>query len=317
MYVQGTSLVKSRADAGARHARRFSGNESPVRSARPGDFRHDSYLPMTASPLSTARVSALNFYPVKSCRGTALFEAVIGARGIVGDRSFMLVNGDGRFLSQRESARMALIDPRLTEEVLSLAAPGQETLSIPVRARGERREVTVWRDRCDAVDQGDAAAEWASDFLGVSCRLVRIADDAVRAVDRDFAVSDGDQVAFADGYPFLLTTEESLADLNGRMSEALPMNRFRPNVVLSGVEPFAEDGWRRIRIGEIIFAVVKPCARCAITTTDQATAERGKEPLQTLATYRQVPGKGVMFGQNLIHQSTGVIRVGSPVELIE
>jgi uncharacterized protein YcbX len=184
-------------------------------------------------------------------------------------------------------------------------------------SRGERREVAIWRDRCDAIDQGDAAAEWASAFLGASCRLVRIADDTVRPVDRDFAVSEGDQVGFADGYPFLLTTEESLADLNDRMAQALPMDRFRPNIVISGFEPFAEDDWRRIRIGEIAFAVVKPCARCPITTTDQATAKRGQEPLRTLATYRQVPGKGVMFGQNLIHESTGIIRVGDPVAPIE
>lgn len=271
---------------------------------------------MAISRASTARVSALNWYPVKSCRGSSLSEAVIGARGIVGDRSFMLVDDDGRFLSQREHARMSLIEPRLDDDTLSLLAPGHYPISIPVLAHGVRREVTVWRDRCEAIDQGDAAAEWASSFLSTHCRIVRIADDAVRTVDRDFAVDDGDQVGFADGYPFLLTTEESLADLNDRMAEALPMNRFRPNIVLSGVEPFAEDDWRRIRIGEIVFAVVKPCARCAITTTDQATAVRGKEPLRTLATYRQVPGRGVMFGQNLIHQSTGVIRVGDPVELI-
>jgi uncharacterized protein YcbX len=228
----------------------------------------------------------------------------------------MLVDADGRFLSQREHARMALIEPQLGDDTLSLAAPGRDTMSSPVLSRGECREVTVWGDRCEAVDQGDAVAEWASSFLGERCRMVRISDDAVRAVDRDFAVSDGDQVGFADGYPILLATEESLADLNDRMAEALPMNRFRPNIVLSGVEPFAEDGWRRIRIGGIAFAAVKPCARCVVTTTDQATAKRGQEPLRTLATYRQVPGRGVMFGQNLIHLSTGVIRVGDPVELI-
>ena len=271
---------------------------------------------MIVPRVSTARVSSLNFYPVKSCRGTPLSEAAIGARGIVGDRSFMLVNGDGRFLSQREIPRMALVEPRLTDATLSLAAPGREALSIPMLTDGERRRVTVWRDSCDAIDQGNEAAEWASDFLGVSCRLVRIAADAVRPVDRDFAVSDSDQVSFVDGYPFLLTTEESLADLNDRMDAPLPMNRFRPNIVVSGVEPFAEDGWRRIRIGEIEFSVVKPCARCAITTTDQSTAKRGKETLRTLATYRDVPGQGVMFGQNLIHRTTGTLRVGDMVDLI-
>lgn len=263
-----------------------------------------------------ARVTALNWYPVKSCRGAPLQEAVIGARGIVGDRSFMLVNREGRFLSQREHARMALVEPRLVGDVLHLAAPGLEAIAIPVLATGLHREVSVWRDSCDAVDQGDAAARWASEFLGTSCRLVRIADDMVRVVDREFAVSGNVQVGFADGYPFLLTSEASLADLNSRLAAPLPMNRFRPNIVVAGAEPFAEDGWKRIGIGDMAFDVVKPCARCVITTTDQATAERAREPLRTLATYRHVRGKGVMFGQNLIHDSTGVIRVGDPVELI-
>jgi uncharacterized protein YcbX len=271
---------------------------------------------MTHSRALAARVSALNWYPVKSCRGAPLSEAVVGARGIVGDRSFMLVDEDGRFLSQREFPRMALIEPRLEESALTFTVPGLQRFSVPVLRDGKRCDVSVWRDRCEAVDQGDAAADWASAFLGVRCRLVRMADDVVRAVDRDFAVSDADQVAFADGYPFLLTSDESLADLNGRMAAPLPMDRFRPNIVVTGAAPFAEDCWRRVRIGEIAFAVVKPCARCVITTTNQATAERAQEPLRTLATYRQVRGKGVMFGQNLIHESTGVIRVGDPVELI-
>lgn len=271
---------------------------------------------MTIPRSTTLRVSALNWYPVKSCRGAPLAEAMIGPRGIVGDRSFMLVDDAGGFLTQRALPRMALIEPRLREGTLSLAAPEHGPLSIPVLRRGEGREVTIWRDRCTAIDQGDAVADWASAFLGVNCRLVRIADNTVRHVDRDFALSDTDQVGLADGFPLLLTTEESLADLNGRMSKPLPMNRFRPNIVLAGAAPFAEDGWRRIRTGDITFAVVKPCARCAITTTDQATAERAQEPLRTLANYRQVRGEGVMFGQNLIHESTGVIRVGDAVEVI-
>jgi len=271
---------------------------------------------MTVERSVSPRVSALHWYPVKSCRGASLREAVIGPRGIVGDRSFMLVDEAGCFLSQRVLPRMALIEPRLNAETISLAAPDRDGIDVPVLVRGERRRVTVWRDSCEAVDQGDAAAEWVSSFLGASCRLVRIADDIVRAVDRDFAVSESDQVGFADGFPFLLTSDDSLADLNARMIDPLPMNRFRPNIVVAGVEPFAEDGWRRVRIGAIVFSVVKPCARCVITTTDQMTAERGKEPLRTLATYRQVRGQGVMFGQNLIHESTGVIHLGDPVEPI-
>jgi uncharacterized protein YcbX len=272
---------------------------------------------MTLQRAGTLRVSELNVYPVKGCRGSSLREAQVGARGIVGDRSYMLVDDDGSFITQRSHPRMALIEPRFAESSLSLAAPGRDTLSIPVLTHAEHRMVTVWRDSCQAVDQGDAAAEWATSFLGTHCRLVRMAEDFVRLVDREYAVSERDEVGFADGYPFLLTTEESLADLNARMATPLPMNRFRPSIVISGAEPFAEDRWRRIRIGAITFAVVKPCARCVVTTTDQSTAERGREPLQTLATYRRVQGKGVMFGQNLIHGSTGVIRVGDAVELID
>ncbi len=272
---------------------------------------------MTFERADTIRVSGLNFYPVKGCRGSSLRAAEVGARGIAGDRTFMLVDDDGCFITQRSHPRMALIEPRIAEWSLSLLAPGRDALSIPVLADGQRRLVTVWRDSCVAIDQGDAAADWASSFLGTRCRLVRMADDFVRPVDRDYAVSEGDQVGFADGYPFLLTSEESLADLNARMATPLPMNRFRPSIVISGAAPFAEDHWRRIRIGAIIFSVVKPCARCVVTTTDQSTAERGREPLQTLATYRKVQGRGVMFGQNLIHQSAGAIRVGDPVELID
>jgi uncharacterized protein YcbX len=272
---------------------------------------------MTFERTDAVRVSELNFYPVKGCRGSSLHEAEVGARGILGDRTFMLVDDDGCFITQRSHARMALIEPRFVERSLVLEAPGRDALSVPVLASGQRRLVTVWGDSCAAIDQGDAAAEWATSFLGTRCRLVRMADDFVRPVDRDYAVSEGDQVGFADGYPFLLTTEESLADLNARMATPLPMNRFRPSIVISGAEPFAEDGWRRIRIGAIIFAVVKPCARCVVTTTDQSTAERWREPLRTLATYRRVQGKGVMFGQNLIHESTGVVRVGDRVEIVD
>ncbi len=266
--------------------------------------------------MSTIRVAALYRYPVKGCRGWPLTEAEVGERGIVGDRGYMLVDADDRFITQRTHPRMALIEPRLGDGSLALTAPGRDSLTVTRTERGGRRLVTVWRDRCEAIDQGDAAAAWLSGFLGVNCRLVTMADDFVRLVDREYSVGEHDQVGFADGYPFLLTTEDSLADLNGRMAAPLPMNRFRPSIVLAGAPPFAEDGWRLIRIGAIVFAVVKPCARCVVTTTDQATAERGAEPLATLATFRKVRGKGVMFGQNLIHRSTGTLRVGDAVELI-
>jgi uncharacterized protein YcbX len=167
------------------------------------------------------------------------------------------------------------------------------------------------------VDQGAEPAQWLTTFLGAPCRLVRMADDFVRATNPTYSVGLEGQLGFADGYPFLLTTEASLADLNSRMAVPLPMNRFRPNIVVTGSPPFAEDGWQRIRIGGITFAVVKPCARCVITTVDQATAATAREPLRTLATFRQVQGKGVMFGQNLIHTAMGTIRVGDAMDVLE
>lgn len=262
------------------------------------------------------RVDGLYFYPVKSCRGTSLDVAEVGPRGIVADRQWMVVDERGEFVTQRELPRMALVSPRLVDGVLELTAPGMPPLMVAPGAHRERTQVRVWDDRCSAVDEGLEAAEWLSAFLQVSCRLVRIPDDEMRRANPEYA-SPNDQVGFADGFSFLLTSRASLDDLNRRLSVPLPMNRFRPNIVVSGTEAFEEDRWKRIRVDGITFAVAKPCARCAITTTNQDTAERSHEPLRTLATFRHVAGRGVMFGQNLIHDRTGVIHVGAEVEVLE
>ena len=258
----------------------------------------------------------LYHYPIKSCRGTSLTEAVVGVGGIAADRHWMVVDAAGNFLSQRELPRLALILPRLGAGTLEATAPDAPPLTLARGRPGARIAVTVWGDRCMAMDEGDEAADWFTTFLGVRCRLVCMPDDEVRRVDRTYAGPD-DQVGFADGFSFLLTSRASLNELNGRLDTPLPMNRFRPNIVIDGVTPFEEDGWRRIRIDGITFAVAKPCARCAITTTDQDTAQRSKEPLRTLATFRHVAGKGVMFGQNLVHDRPGVLRVGAVVEVLE
>lgn len=241
---------------------------------------------------------------------------MVGVRGIAADRHWMIVDAAGHFLTQREFPRLALIAPRLSNGELEMTAPGMTPLAVGIASDGPRVDVTVWDDRCVAIDHGPLAAAWLSDFLGVSCRLVRMADDVVRTVDPNYARST-DQVGFADGFSFLLASRASLDELNRRLSAPLPMNRFRPNIVIDGVEPFEEDGWKRIVIGGIGFCVAKPCARCAITTVDQRTGERSREPLRTLATFRNVPGRGVMFGQNLVHDRTGVIRVGAVVDVIE
>ena len=261
------------------------------------------------------RVRGLYHYPIKSCRGTSLEVAVVGVRGIVADRQWMVVDSDSHFLTQRELPRLALIEPSLRNGLLEISAPDVPTLSVRVGEAGERVEVVVWGDRCVAVDHGPEAATWFSHVLGTPCRLVRIADDEVRRADREFAAPT-DQVGFADGFSFLLTSRASLDELNRRLESPLPMNRFRPNIVIDGIEPFEEDGWKRIRIDGITFEVAKPCARCVTTTVDQHTAERSKEPLRTLATFRKQTG-GVMFGQNLIHDRTGVLRVGADVEILE
>jgi len=260
-------------------------------------------------------VTGLFVYPIKSCAGTPLDVAELGDRGIQHDREFMLVDPDNHFLTQRQLPRMALIHPNRTADALELTAPGMRALRLTPRLAGERRQLTVWRDQVGAIDQGPEVAQWLSTYLDKPCRLVRHADDAVRRVDAEFARQPTDQVSFADGFPLLLISEESLAELNTRLPEALPMNRFRPNVVVRGAgTAYAEDTWQEISVGRVCFSLVKACARCAITTTDQATAERGIEPLATLATYRHV-ARGVLFGQNLIHHRRGTIRVGDAVRI--
>jgi hypothetical protein len=231
-----------------------------------------------------------------------LRSADLDDRGIVGDREYMVVDGDGRFLTQREAPQLALVSWREPEVVTPVGAAAVEP--------GVRREVTVWDYSGPAVDCGEAAAALLSDYLHRPCRLVRTPPDHSRRSD------DGRTgVGFADGYPLLLIGEASLADLNMRLPEPLPMNRFRPNVVVSGSGPFAEDSWGHIRLGDVPAQIVKPCTRCAITRVDQATGIRGDgEPLRTLGTFRKVKG-GVIFGQNVVHRAPGTLRVGDEVSL--
>jgi len=259
-------------------------------------------------------VSELHVYPIKGCGGIPLKTARVGRRGIENDRAWMVVDSQGRFMSQRTHPRMALIRPQLSSQGLTIAAEGMAGLR--VTDTGDRRQVEVWGDRCNAVDQGDGVARWLTAFLDAPSRLVRMTDPNVRQVDPAFAARPSDEVGFADGYPFLLISQASLDDLNRRLDEPLPMNRFRPNIVVQGCEPFAEDQWTRFRICEVAFAAAKACGRCAVTTVNQETADRGKEPLRTLATYRESGGK-VYFGQNLVHEGHGNLSVGDEVVVLE
>ncbi len=271
-------------------------------------------------------LSGLFLYPVKSLGGCAVPAAEVDALGLVGDRRFLVVDAAGKFLTQRALPRMALIRTALSAGTLTLTAAGAGSIAVATQSSGAPvlRTVSVWKSEgLLADDCGDAAAAWLGDFLGVTCRLVRIGEKFVRPILKPGFARAGDHVTFADAFPLLVISEASLADLNDRLvaqgGEALPMNRFRPNLVVAGAGAFAEDTWPRIRIGSVVLRSGGPCARCAITTTDQETAERGREPLRTLATYRRAAADptDVNFGQNLINETkTGALRVGDPVELL-
>ncbi|HTO04893.1 MAG TPA: MOSC N-terminal beta barrel domain-containing protein [Opitutus sp.] len=272
-------------------------------------------------------LSGLFIYPVKSLAGISLNTAEIDAAGLVHDRRFMVIDDNDRFLTQRTLPRMALIATELTPADLVLRAPAQSACMVPLIATTTpiKRSVSIWKSAgLIAEDCGDEPAQWLSSFLRATCRLVRIGKDFHRPVQNLKKARFGDVVAFADGYPFLAIGESSLADLNDRLAEsgeeAVPMNRFRPNLVISGSSPFAEDSWQRFQIGSVTFRAAGPSERCVITTTDQSTAERGREPLRTLATYRRShsDNTAILFGQNFIHESKfGTLRLGDPVTIVE
>ena len=266
------------------------------------------------------RLSALYRFPVKSLAGEALQRVAVDDLGLWGDRRWMVVDAaSGRFLTQRQFGRMAQIGARWRDAAtLELSAPGQADLTVAVPPADEAlRGVTVWDDALEAPDAGEAAAQWLSALLGRDCRLVHVPEQRARQVDRDYARA-GDKVGFADGFPLLLIGQASLDDLAARVGRPLEMLRFRPNLVVEGAAPYAEDGWGRLRIGEVEFERVKPCSRCAIPTLDPHSGERAAdgEPLRTLASYRR-DADGVYFGQNLIQRGRGVLEVGMPVVLLD
>jgi uncharacterized protein YcbX len=260
------------------------------------------------------RLTGLIVYPIKAARGIALDASEVDDFGLRYDRRWMVVNLSGEFLSQRTHPRLALIVPFIDGAILRVTAPGMPSLELSLQPQDTvRSRVTVWRDTCGATWLGEPAGDWFSEFLGSPCSLVHMPERVVRPADPTYAPP-GTRVSFADGYPFLLASEASLADLNQRLPKPLPMNRFRPNLVIAGAGPYAEDGWRDIQVGDLPMQVVKPCGRCVVTTTDQRTGDRGTEPLRTLATYRKRDGE-VMFGQNLVHHRPGRLRVGDPIRL--
>ena len=248
-----------------------------------------------------ATIAALYVYPVKSCRGIALDEARLTERGLAHDREWMIVDAIGRFITQRELPRLALIRTALSATTLRLDAPGLPALEIEFDRDGARRSVTVWRDTLPAIDQGDDAARWLSQWIGAPARLVRFDRAVKRMCNPDFAGPGGAHHAFADGYPVLVLSQASLAELNRRLDAPLTVDRFRPNVLLAGIEAHDEDHIATIEVDTVRLKLVKPCTRCQITTTDQVSAMVGIEPLPTLAQYRHnATLDGVTFGMNAI-----------------
>ncbi|UOQ55350.1 MOSC domain-containing protein [Hymenobacter cellulosivorans] len=262
---------------------------------------------MTAASLV---LSDIYIYPVKSLGGIRVTEATVEPRGLRHDRRWLIVDERNQFMTQRQTSEMALLKvlPAYNGFLITHSArPEMLPLYVPFEATPERTLfVTIWDDMVFAWRGTPEADAWVSEALGRSCKLVYMSDMVMRPTD------DGEvpgNVSFADAYPFLLVGQASLDELNSRLPEALPMNRFRPNLVFGGGQPYEEESWRNFRIGELLFEGIRPCGRCAVTTIDQQTAQKSAEPLRTMAPYRTQGGK-VMFGQNVTGPGSGTLRLG-------
>lgn len=263
-------------------------------------------------------------YPVKSVQGPTPGEAAVEPWGLAGDRRWMLVDSHGVAVTQREFPRMALARAEpMADGGIGLTAPGMERLTVDVPEPVGTVAVLLFGDKIETVVAAAGADAWFSEFLGADVRLAHLDDPARRRPITPKHALPGETVNLADGHPLLLTTTGSLDALNSLIARGdhadegpLPMDRFRPNVVVTGPAPWTEDDWRRVRIGEVTFRVVEPCARCVITTIDQRTIRRGREPLRTLAAHRRI-GSGLMFGQKLIPECGGTLRVGDAFNVVE
>lgn len=282
-----------------------------------GAYWHDGVM-------GNAELHSIHVHPVKAFRGQAPRDAVVEPWGLAGDRRWALIDDGGKVVTQRQQPRLAQAAAELVPGGVRLSAPGRASLSVPVPdpTTADRATLDLFGDKVEAVLAGAAAHVWCSEYLGCETRLVHMNDPATRRpVDPEHG-RPGETVSFADGYPLLLTTLASLDALNSLIAQGdrahegpLPMNRFRPNVVVAGTTAWAEDDWTRVTIGEVAFRVAKMCGRCVVTTTDQDTAERGREPLRTLGRHRRF-GSQLIFGQNLVPESTGIVRVGDPVTVV-
>jgi len=267
------------------------------------------------------RISSLTRYPIKACGGMALEQAELDESGLRGDRLLFLIDENGEALGQEELPRMALIQASLVGTQLSVVAPDRDPIELAVTDQGESRHTKHWHDEAPAIDQGDEAARWFSEFLDTPCRLMASAEIHKRpAPERYRHIFPAEQSRFTAVAPILLTSEASLADLNGRIAKPIRMNRFRQNLVVEGSAPFHEEWWARLRIGALEFERVASSERCSVTQLNQETAERGVEPIRTLAKYRRQPGGiggGVVFGVYFRPMGPGVLQLGDEVSVLE
>lgn len=264
------------------------------------------------------RLAEINIYPVKSLGGISLNEAEVTDRGLKYDRRWMLVDINGNFITQRIIPEMALIKTEIDKTNLNFFHKNDFNIkySIPLDFKSrEVKNVNIWDDNVEAIQYDGETNEWFSNLLNIKCSLVQMPESTRRLVDKNYA-QQNEIVSFADGFPFLLIGEASLEDLNSRLEEKIPMNRFRPNLVFTGGKAFDEDKMKSFRLNETTFFPVKTCARCVITTIDQERGAKGKEPLSTLSFYRTQNNK-VMFGQNVVHDGCGIIKVGNHLESIQ
>ena len=256
--------------------------------------------------MSAPIVQEIHVYPLKSARGIPLPAARLARTGFEWDRHWMVVREDGMFLTQRTHPRLARIATALTSESLLLDTEGQRTLPLSLAPRGEARPVRIWKDSCEGLDQGDAAAQWVSSLLGEPARIVRVPRAPPRLANPDYAGPQPAPLAFPDGYPVLVCNRASLDELNRRLPQRLPMERFRPNLVIEGLPAFEEDRIAALGIGPVWLRLVKPCVRCIVPSTDQLSGTRGLDPLPVLRTFRFDPTlRGVTFGENAVI-ATGV-----------
>ena len=262
-------------------------------------------------------LSEINIYPVKSLGGIAVEQSFAGERGLTYDRRWMITDADNKFLTQRDFPDFALIGTTFIEEGIKLfikTAPDNQII-LPYETSGDPLTAQVWDDSVTAVHYSKEADEWISSYVNSSCQFLYMPNSSRRLIPERFALN-SESVSFADGFPYLVIGELSLNDLNNRLKEAVPMNRFRPNFVFTGGKAFEEDEWNFFSIGEVEFKAVKPCARCMITTIEQETAQKGKEPLATLGKYR-MKNNQVLFGMNVIAVTNGIIKVGDRILLKE